>query len=187
MLQSGYMCELVTAAAVAACAVLAAERQREVLFFEEVEMDEDDDTSTASDVSVDLSSPFVDHVNSGASRVFGVESLRPKQIEGVDRIIFDPSSGGRLIIVDRTGGGKSLILAMTAICIGGISLVLVPLLALTANQLARLSKAIQKYGVVSAHHMDEISAKDLREQIIPMMDTMRYDSSSTRLLLCLPQ
>jgi superfamily II DNA/RNA helicase len=180
--------ELVTAAAVAARAVLAAERQRQVLCFDLVEMDEDDDNnSTASDVSVDLSSPFIDHLNSGASRVFAVESLRPKQVEGVERIIFDPSSGGRLIIVDRTGGGKSLILAMTAICIGGITLVLVPLLALTANQLARLSKAIQKYGVVSAFHMDEISRKDLNDKIIPMMDTMRYDSSSTRLLLCSPQ
>ena len=55
--------ELVTAAAVAARAVLAAERQRQVLCFDLVEMDEDDDNNpTASDVSVDLSSPFIDHI-----------------------------------------------------------------------------------------------------------------------------
>ena len=183
--------ELVTVAAAATRAVVEAERLREVLRFEEIEVDDDDDdgddVSTASGGSVEQSSPFLDHLNSGGSRVFGVDSLRPKQIEGVDRIIFDPSSGGRLIIVDRTGGGKSLILAMTAICVGGITLVLVPLLALTANQLARLNKAIQKYGVVSADHMDEISGKDLREKIIPMMDSMRYDSSSTRMFLCSPQ
>ena len=87
-------------------------------------------------------------------------------------------------IVDRTGEVKSLILAMTAICIGGITLELVPLLTLTANQLAPLSKAIQKYGVVSPVHMDKISAKDLNEKIIPMMDTLRYDSSSLLVYSC---
>lgn len=64
-------------------------------------------------------------------------SLCPKQVDGISGIIFDPSSKGRFLVVDQTWG-ESLILAMTAICIGGISLVIVPLLALTANQLARL-------------------------------------------------
>ena len=43
------------------------------------------------------------------------------------------------MVADRTGGGKSLILSMTAICVAGVTLAVVPLLALTANQLARLN------------------------------------------------
>ena len=70
--------------------------------------DDDDDSSMGSNGSVDSSSPFVNHLNSGSSRVFGTPSLRPKQVDGISRIIFDPSSKGkgRLLVVDRTGGGK---------------------------------------------------------------------------------
>ena len=77
-----------------------------------------------------------------------------------------------------TGGGKSLILAMPAICIGGITLVVLgPLLTLTEDQLARLGKAIQKYGVVSAHRFNEISPKDLRDK----MHRFVFDSSAPML------
>ena len=46
---------------------------------------------------------------------------------------------------------------MTATSVGGITLVIVPLLALTANKLAQLNKAIQKFGAVGAYHMDDSS------------------------------
>ena len=63
---------------------------------------------------------------------------------------------------------------MTAICVAGITLVIVPLLALTANQLARIRKTVQKYGTIDAHHIDEASMSDLMDKIIPRMDVMPY-------------
>ena len=66
------------------------------------------------------------------------------------------------MVVDLTGGGKSLILSMTAISVGEITLLVIPLLALTANQLARLNNAIQKYGAITAVHLDEMLGDDLR-------------------------
>ena len=44
---------------------------------------------------------------------------RPKQIQSVDKILFEPSSDSKLIVIDRTGGGKSHILPMIATMVGG--------------------------------------------------------------------
>ena len=68
-----------------------------------------------------------------AHRVYGVPSLRPRQVEAAAKIMFDSECRGRLLVVDRTGSGKSLILQTVAMCVGGITLVIVPLLSLTAN------------------------------------------------------
>ena len=40
-----------------------------------------------------------------ARHVFGVPSLRPRQVEAATKIIFEKKCRGRLLIVDRTGGG----------------------------------------------------------------------------------
>ena len=92
------------------------------------------------------------------------------------RIIYDPESGGNLVVVDRTGGGKSLVLAMTVIVVGRVTIVVVPLLAPPADQLARLNAAVQRYGAVSAIHLDKISSKDLNKKLIPKMGALPYDS-----------
>ena len=52
---------------------------------------------------------FYAHLNSGSSCVFRTPSLRLKQQVAIKSIICDPNSDGKLIGVDRTGGG-SLIL-----------------------------------------------------------------------------
>ena len=69
-------------------------------------------------------------------------SLRPRQDEAITRIAFDPQSGGKLIVVDRTGGGKSLVLVMAVIVVGGVTIVIIPLLALTADELTRLNAEV---------------------------------------------
>ena len=91
--------------------ILRAEEQSELLRFEDVEDNGvDDDDSMCSEGSVATDASFSAHLNSGSSWVFKTPKLRPKQDEAVKRIVLDPMSGGRLIVVDRTGGGKSLIL-----------------------------------------------------------------------------
>ena len=66
-------------------------------------------------------------------------------------------------------------LTMTAIVVGGVTIVVVPLLALTADQPARLNAAVQRYGAVSAIHLDETSSEDLNKKLIPKMDAFPYD------------
>mmetsp|Transcript_13122 Transcript_13122/g.28347 ORF Transcript_13122/g.28347 Transcript_13122/m.28347 type:complete len:292 (-) Transcript_13122:1026-1901(-) len=141
----------------------------------------------SDDVSVGLDKSFSKNLNSGASRVFCTASLHPKQQEAIRRIIRNKLSKGRLLGVDRTGGGKTLILHMMAILVGGIALVIIPLLFLTANQFERIKHAVQRYCAVYAYHLDKCSKHDTKEKLIPKMDEFEYYLSTTMFILCSPQ
>ena len=72
-------------------------------------------------------------LNTASSRQWKVDTCRPKQLAACKKIIFDGSSLGKLLVVDRTGGGKSHILRMIATMVNGIMLVIIPLLSLTCR------------------------------------------------------
>jgi len=122
-----------------------------------------DDLSDGNSVASDAS--FSSHPNSGARRLFRTPSLCPKQKQAVRRIVLDPTSDGKLLVVERTGGEKSLMLYMTAVSVGGIAVVIFSLLYLTANQLVRLCQARQEHGVVCAFNMDDTSDEDLKKRL----------------------
>ncbi len=73
-----------------------------------------------------------------ARRVFGHESLRPGQYEAV-RALLD---GHDVLLVQPTGGGKSLAYQLPAVLMEGPTLVVSPLLALQEDQTTRL----EEYG-----------------------------------------
>ena len=65
--------------------------------------------ATASDSDdVPEDAPFVDHLNNGSSRVWSTPTCRPMQQIAVERALFDKECEGKLLIVDRTGGGKAI-------------------------------------------------------------------------------
>jgi superfamily II DNA helicase RecQ len=104
----------------------------------------------------DVASPIKNvaiHLSACAYRVFGVNSLHPRQVENTTKITFGEDFRGRLLVGERTGGGKSLILQPVEICLGAIMLVIVPLLSLAANQLALLAMASQACRLVKANHL----------------------------------
>ena len=49
-----------------------------------------------------------------SSGVYCVDECRPKQLEAANKILFNPTSLGKLLVVDRMGGGKSHILRLVA-------------------------------------------------------------------------
>ena len=72
--------------------------------------------------------------------------------------------------------------------VNGIILVIIPLLALTnADQMANIMNALQIDGLIEAHNLDGTSRSALRDIIIPRMDEIQYDTSSTMFLLSSPQ
>eukprot|EP00581_Thalassiosira_minuscula_P014810 CAMPEP_0183722188 /NCGR_PEP_ID=MMETSP0737-20130205/14224_1 /TAXON_ID=385413 /ORGANISM="Thalassiosira miniscula, Strain CCMP1093" /LENGTH=298 /DNA_ID=CAMNT_0025952309 /DNA_START=62 /DNA_END=955 /DNA_ORIENTATION=+ len=139
------------------------------------------------DDSVDSGASFTEHLNSGSKRLFRTPTLRPKQHAAVKRIVLDPSFGGKLLVVERTGDGKSLMFYMTAVSVGGIAVIIVPLLSLKANQLERIRTAVPDYDVISAYSMDDTSPTDIKDKIIPKMLQFDYNSLTTMVLLSLPQ
>ena len=146
-----------------------------------------DGDDRADDDSADSSASLTVHVARAARRVFGVASLRPRQEAAVLRALTDEETRRKLLLVERTGGGKSLVLGLVSVLCAGVTVVLVPLLALTADQLARFNNADQSRGVVHAIHLDETDQSDLDGEVVPMLDDLPRDTSSTVLLLTSPQ
>ena len=87
---------------------------------------------------------------------------RPQQHKAVDKILHDTDGDGKLLLVERTGGGKSLTMQMVLTMIGGIALIIVPLLALTADQVEKIRRANRSFGSVEAHHTDDLDESFIR-------------------------
>ena len=83
-----------------------ADEQRRVLQFEDVNDEGDDAVSVYSGESAASTASARTHMNVGARRVWRKATMRSKQIEGVTKALFDESCGGKLLLVDRTGGGE---------------------------------------------------------------------------------
>ena len=62
-----------------------------------------------------------------------------------------------------------------AVCVGGISLMLVLLLVLTANQLSWIKSARQTHGSVKAVHLNKVPDKHVRPSLMPKMSAMVAD------------
>ena len=73
-------------------------------------------------------------------------------------------------------------LRMIATFVGGIIVVIVPLLALTVDQTSKIKEALEECGSVATMHLGELSRSAIRNEVIPRMNDLGYDSESTRYL-----
>ena len=69
--------------------------------------------------------------------VFGFDEFRPGQEEAIDALL----SGGHVLTVMPTGSGKSLCYQIPALVLGGLTVVVSPLVALMQDQVAALRLA----------------------------------------------
>ena len=68
-----------------------------------------------------------------------------------------------------------------------MTLVLIPLLTLTASQLAKLNAAVQRFDTVNAVHLGETTPDNVAGEVVPKLDVIEHGSSGTLMLLCSPQ
>lgn len=100
-----------------------------------------------------------DQIVETAQRVFGHKSLRPGQYEAV-RALLD---GHDVLLVQPTGGGKSLAYQLPAVLLNGPTLVVSPLLALQEDQTSRL----EEYGHRTvARRVSSAETKTEREEAL---------------------
>src|SRR6201994_4006633 len=69
--------------------------------------------------------------------VFGFDAFRPGQEEAIDALL----AGGHVLTVMPTGSGKSLCYQIPALILGGLTIVVSPLVALMQDQVAALRLA----------------------------------------------
>ena len=109
--------------------------------------------TTTTHEAISKDAQFSYQMNNWSSRVWSTPQYCPVQATAIETAIFDPECRGKLLVVDRSGGGKIHILQMIATFIGGIIVAIVPLLALTADQMAKIEVSLQDCGSVAAVHL----------------------------------
>ena len=105
--------------------------------------------------------------------VFGFEQFRPGQEKAVDAVL----AGRNVLTVMPTGSGKSLCFQVPALVLGGLTIVVSPLVALMQDQVAALRLA----GVAA----DTINSSRTREENVAAW--RRAASGDTRLLYLSPE
>ncbi len=93
----------------------------------------------------------------------------PQQHKAVEKIAKDKECKGKLLLIDHTGRGRSLTMQVTLALFAAIALVIVPFLALTADQVKKIKHAVQTHGLVEAQHIDELCDRYIWETLIPRM------------------
>ena len=73
---------------------------------------------------------------------FGMEAFRPGQREAIDALL----GGQDLLCIQPTGHGKSLLYQLSAVALGGLTVVISPLLALVRDQLDHLEN---RFGIAA--------------------------------------
>lgn len=89
--------------------------------------------------------------------VFGYDSFRPLQEEIIDRTIAGKDS----FVLMPTGGGKSMCFQVPALCLGGITLVVSPLISLMKDQV----QALKANGIKADFFNSSISPQEENEVI----------------------
>src|SRR6516162_806416 len=97
---------------------------------------------------------------------FGLERFHPWQREAVEALL---AGSGRVLVVAPTGGGKSITYQFPAAVLGGVTLVLSPLVALMEDQV----RALEARGV-SATFLASTLEPDLRRHREAWMLKGRY-------------
>jgi len=90
-------------------------------------------------------------------RRLGYESFRPGQREAMETLL----SGGRLLLVAPTGGGKSLIYQLPAVLLPGTTLVISPLVALMNDQV----QALHARGVSATFLASTLDSSEVRRRM----------------------
>jgi hypothetical protein len=102
----------------------------------------------------------VDHVRlkdcivTALALVWGIPTIRPTQLEACYHLLH-PHRPNALVVVHRTGGGKTHILRTLGVIERGIVLIFIPLLTLSADVMHKFEDAITTWGNVGVYHLDE--------------------------------
>jgi superfamily II DNA helicase RecQ len=108
-----------------------------------------------------------------------------KSIHSIIRSSLDHGVVAHLL-VQATGGGKSLVRDTAAFILAGVCLTISPLLVLGSDQSAKLKTMIQPESRISVVHLDEIPPGSVKEnKLFQVLD--KFPSEKTLLLFSSPQ
>lgn len=118
--------------------------------------------------------------------VWGVKELRPIQIEALWHMISNQS----LLLIGRTGIGKTHFVRMLGTALGGLVVVVVPLLALMGDQMTKMTvRNNDAGGSMEAYNIDQLDEENkgfIEEKLLPRIRDMKEGTNSSIFLFVSP-
>jgi superfamily II DNA helicase RecQ len=129
-----------------------------------------------------------DCIVAASASVWGVQTMRPAQLEACYRLLH-PHCPNSLVVVHRTGGGKTHILRTLGVIKRGIILIFIPLLTLSADVMHKFEDANTTWGNVGVYHLDELydSNCPVFDRLLWRCSTIEPNTTSTLFIFLLPQ
>jgi superfamily II DNA helicase RecQ len=115
------------------------------------------------------------------TEVWGILEPREFQVQAIIRLVFQPKTC--LFLIRKTGEGKSAVVLTAAMLLRGITLVVVPLLGLGCDQVAKAQRTSFK---VESYHLDENRGED-QLAIQRRLLSITYRRSQSIILFASPQ
>ena len=106
---------------------------------------------------------------------------RPFQIDGVRLLVW--RHGIRLCLVRKTGDGKTYVFYIAGILLGGVSLSIIPVVGLGAEQAERARNTEKG---VDAYHLDQLSGP-MVQRVKTMLKEAKVGDRRSIFLFCSPQ
>ena len=137
----------------------------------------------------ELQKNVYDMMRSYSYMVFGVEQLRQEQMLALLKCVDPSFSDSKLLLVTRTGSVKSHVTRTLGVMMGGVTVIFVPLLSLSADQMAKMEAAKQCFGSFETHHCDELPTDDgaALQDIVNRIKELEDTTTSTMFLFMSPQ
>lgn len=116
--------------------------------------------------------------------VWGIPQLRPMQLRSLVTVLHKK----RIIVVDKTSGGKSHSIRMLGSLLKGVHFIFHPVLAMTADQMPKFCCGSDLYGLIQAYNLDEVATtRTVQRRIIARLLRLAKDTTTTIFFFCSPQ
>ena len=117
-----------------------------------------------------------------------VSKLRQHQRETLCHIINMKEHENKVLIVQRTGAGKTVLIQAMGLFLRGINIIISPLLALTSNLTPRFKSDADENGAIDCIHLDEtIRSAQQSDAFVADINSKLSDTTNTTFLLMSPQ
>ena len=122
-------------------------------------------------------SSLAKHAENCSRLVWGIDGLRGAKLETLLGI-FDPVNDKKRLCVQPTALGKTHIVRVMGTMLGGFHLIIHPILAFSADQVAAFMECDESYRTIEVHNFDEMS-REQRGKFICHVRNLDKNSPTT--------
>ena len=129
-----------------------------------------------------------EHIRAASAGTWDVPDLRPLQRDAI-RLVVRPDRPNQVLLVAVTSAGKTHVLRVVGHILGGIGIIFIPLLTLSADVMAKFTAGDERWGSIEVQHLDELWLNDKRKyrDVLERLGNVERTTTSAVFVFLSPQ